>query len=378
MSERVVRAVENRLCAILADDPAVDLTSVRAAEWDAMLDVAIEHRVHLLLAEQLEMRAAWAWCPERVCEELHTAQRRQSLIGECQVRELRAVLHHLAGVGVHPVLFKGAALAHSCYRQPWLRPRGDVDLLVRDVDEPLVRSVMEDAGYQRPSDVDGNRITRQFHYRKRCLSSLDYAFDFHRRISEPEVFADLPSFEVLSRSAVELPPLGPHARTPDDVHSLLIACVHRVAHHNDAQDLIWLYDIHLLAQRLTPAMWDVFVALAARTGTRAICAHGLGQAAAAFGTGIPGTVPTALRPPFEEPSAAFIGGRLRQVDIQMSNLRHLTGIRARLELAWQHLFPAPAYMRAKYRLAHQIWLPAVYAHRIARGAVRWFRPLERL
>ena len=377
MIERVDRAAGTCLCAILVGDPAVDVTSVRATEWEAMLEVAIEHRMHLLLAERVDMREAWA-CPDTIREKLCTARRRQSLIDECQVRELRDVLRRLAAADVYPLLIKGAALAHTCYRQSWLRPRADVDLLVRDVDVPAVRSVMEEAGYRRPSDVDGNRVTWQFHYRKRCLPAFDYAYDFHRRISEPEVFAELPSFEVLSASAVELPSLGPHARTPDDVHSLLIACVHRVAHHNDAHDLIWLYDIHLLAQRLTRAMWDVFVALAARTGTRAICAHGLGQAAAAFGTDNVTIAVAALQRPSDEPTAEFIGGRLRQVDIQWSNMRRLKGVRPRLELAWQHLFPAPGYMLAKYRLAHPMWLPAAYAHRIARGAVRWFRPLERL
>ena len=63
--------------------------------------------------------------------------------------------------------------------------------------------------------------------------------------------------------------------------------MHRVAHHNDADDLIWLYDIHLLAGRLSADGWRELTALARWTQVTAVCAAGLEAAADAFGTMIP-------------------------------------------------------------------------------------------
>ncbi len=49
-------------------------------------------------------------------------------------------------------------------------------------------------------------------------------------------------------------------------HALLMACVHRVAHHFDPPTLIWLYDIHLLASSMSEDDATRFVALAVDGG----------------------------------------------------------------------------------------------------------------
>ena len=49
-----------------------------------------------------------------------------------RTRELVRVAGALEGAGCRPIVFKGAALAHTHYRQPWLRPRLDVDVLVAE------------------------------------------------------------------------------------------------------------------------------------------------------------------------------------------------------------------------------------------------------
>ena len=52
--------------------------------------------------------------------------------------------------------------------------------------------------------------------------------------------------------------------------------MHRVAHHHDEADRFkWLYDIHLLASRLTDAEWERFTTLAAARGIAAVCREGL-------------------------------------------------------------------------------------------------------
>jgi hypothetical protein len=59
----------------------------------------------------------------------------------------------------------------------------------------------------------------------------------------------------------------------------------------------------------------------------------------------------------------------------LSTLRQLPTFRARVELVWQHLFPKPAFIMNAYGVRRRLWLPALYVHRAARGALRWLRPL---
>jgi hypothetical protein len=335
-----------------------------------LLDAAIEHRVHLLLAERP------AGCPQHVNEQLQAAVREEALIEQLQFTSTYRVLDALARVGIRPVLFKGAALAYTCYSKPYHRPRNDVDLFIPKEDEPAVRDVMETAGYQRAVAITGERVTHQFQYSKSGTAGVVCEFDFHWRLANPKLFSDLLTFEEIASEAVDVPALGRPARAPGLVHSLFIACVHRVAHHDDRDHLLWLYDIHLLATRLTAEQWRAFETLVLRTRMGAVCGKGLKLAADLFGTRVPRAIEDAFAGARFEPSAAFVGGGLTRLDIEFSNFRNLAGWRARGQLIWQHLFPDRRYMLNAYHATNPMWLPALYAHRIARGAVRWVRPMR--
>jgi hypothetical protein len=224
--------------------------------------------------------------------------------------------------------------------------------------------------------VDGDRVSHQFQYTKRLPGGADCEYDFHWRIANPALFADALTFEDLESSAGPVPALGQHARAPSDVHSLFLACIHRVAHHYDDDALVWLYDIHLLAPRLDPGGWNQFIELAARTSTRTICAHGLCAARDAFGTSLSSSLLERLATEVPEPSAAFLAPTLRTIDVELSTLRRLPTWRARAELVWQHLFPKPAFILHSYGVKGRAWLPVLYAHRIGRGAFKWLRPLD--
>src|SRR5262249_50849568 len=158
--------------------------------------------------------------------------------------ELRANLERLAQVNVHPILLKGVGVAYRCYPLPYLRPHLDTDLLVHKSDTAAIRKVMEAAGYRRPVAIEGDRIQHQFYYDRAWPEGVFHAYDFHWRVANPEIFADLIPIEAAEQCAVQVAALGSGARTLGDAHALLLACVHRVAHHRDAANLLWLYDIH--------------------------------------------------------------------------------------------------------------------------------------
>lgn len=368
-----VSTLRARVCGLLGGDES---PLPVAAEWDALLACAREGRVHLLLAAHLRATGLLDRCPPHVHRALDTALREEARLEELQARDLRLVLAALAAVGLKPVLLKGVPLSYTCYPQPYLRPRVDVDVLIRRADVDTVHRTMAQLGYARAHLIDGERIMHQFQYVTREPAASAHTYDFHWQIANPEVFANLLSYEETSREAVSVPALGPHARALSDVHALLFACVHRVAHHYDADDLIWLYDIHLLARRLTGDRWWEFAHMVGDRRMRAVCERSLARASDAFGTCVPPGIREAFAGARDEPSAVFLGGPLRQIDIQRSSFRHLRTWKARWQFVRQHVFPAPRYILDAYQVGNRLWLPALYAHRLLRGAVRWLRPLR--
>ena len=84
----------------------------------------------------------------------------------------------------------------------------------------------------------------------------------------------------MSSSAARLPCLAsaPHALAPSHGDALLLACMHRVAHHHDNERLIWLYDIHLLRERMSRDEHAAFWRLAAERRVVTICERSIALA----------------------------------------------------------------------------------------------------
>jgi hypothetical protein len=209
--------------------------------------------------------------------------RAAAVIEALRAHELRGLLAALVEAGVRALLLKGAALAYTHYPRPELRPRADTDLMIRVADREAVVRVLTARGYRRPPEIDGDVAIGQLHLLRSDSHGFEHALDVHWRISNARAFADLLTYDELARDSMPVTALGPHAFSPSTPHALLIACIHRVAHHGDAPNLLWLYDIHLLERTLTPDGRDAFVALAAERGMTAVCARSLTLTHDAFG-----------------------------------------------------------------------------------------------
>ena len=68
--------------------------------------------------------------------------------------ELAAALACLRAHGVTPILFKGAALAHTAYPDPTCRPMGDLDLWVTAEAMPVARAALASLGYEEHGKDD--------------------------------------------------------------------------------------------------------------------------------------------------------------------------------------------------------------------------------
>ena len=337
------------------------------------LAAAIEHSVEALIVWQLRRAGTFTRWPDSIREPLDRILREEVLLEVGREGELGRVVAGLHAAGVPCLLLKGAALAYSRYPEPWLRPRNDNDLLVQTADADAAGRVLTALGYEAGNVLLGEFVSYQAPYYKVDALGLRHAVDLHWKISNRPALADILSFDELSTDAIDVPALGAAARAPGDVRALLLACMHPVIHHHNSDNLLWSYDIHLLASRLGPAGFDALVTLARDRQLAAICASGLTRAVRHFHTAVPPSAMEQLEAAINEAPAAYLGRGPWRGDVRLSDLKSLVGWRARLRLIREVAFPSGDFMLREYRRTNRLLLPALHAHRLARGSWRLLR-----
>jgi hypothetical protein len=369
---------EASLCAAVRGTPGIWRQLAEPAAQSRFLAAAALHRFRPLLGWRLRQSGELPLWPASIRQALADAERAEAALEIVRRQELCRLLQAFAAADVPVLLLKGAALAYSLYPEPWLRPREDTDLLVQSADARRASDVLASAGYRPALMQSGDFVTHQRLHVRSDRTGRRYACDLHWKIANPAPFADLLSPEDLLRGAASVS-LGdaPTARIPCRIHALLLACWHRVSHHHDSGDLLWLYDLHLLADGLTGADAAAVLAITRRTGTGAICARGLRPASERFDTRLPLSLLADLETPGHEQSslpAVYLRPGARKVDLLTAELRALPDWGSRARLLREHLFPPAEYMLGSYGRLSRAALPALYLWRIARGARRWFGP----
>lgn len=366
-----------------ATDLFAGLLKGEAIPWSAFtmtsgefLRACGERDVTCLVDERLRHRrlehSDW---PQNILDALAAQAREQTATELLREKELISVLDALATEDIHPILLKGAGLAYSLYPSPAARPRFDTDLLIGRQQVDTVRRVMAGQGYTSPPHCDGELLFCQFPLRKTDVFGVLHAFDVHWKISTQAVFADVLGYEEIAASATRLPSLGASARMPAPVHALLLACIHPVMHHRNVESLLWFYDIHLLASRLSDPELDSFAELAVARQVSSICAHQLTVARRWFGTRLPDSALRRLTAvAANEPSAAYLQPNRGFGDDLIASMQGLPSWSDRLRLLREVTLPGPAYMLKAYGVApsspRAAILPVLYLHRLASGGWR--------
>lgn len=340
-----------------------------------LLDACAEEDLTGLVYQAVCLRAEGSGWPEEVRRELARRACRDAAMELLRQKEILSVLAALGAEGIRPILLKGTALAYSVYDIPSSRPRADTDVLVVREHVDAARRVMIGLGYTEPASSGGELLFGQFPLWKNDDFGVKHTFDFHWKVSSQSMFANVLTYDELAADAVPVPSLGPRARAAGPVHALLLACVHPVMHHRNAELLIWMYDIHLLASRLSDADFDRLVDVAVAKQVAGVCAHELARARSRFGFRTPARAIEALAARRAEPSAMYLRPRRRWHDDLISSVRGLPRWRDRLRLLREVVLPSPGYILKSYGMpAHPsgavFLLPALYAHRVIGGILK--------
>jgi hypothetical protein len=373
-------SLENLLTTALLGEPADWPVSYGERDAERFLALSAAHGLQPLLYHSLRDAASNRGWPTQVMEALKNETARQSILSAALEGELRIVVAALARAGVAALLMKGTPLSYSHYPFPYLRPHTDTDLLIRKGDLAAAARVLGALGYMATVATAGELVSHQVTYVKDIGPGIRSQLDIHWKIANPQLFAETWSFAELELASAKIPALGEHARALGGLHALLLACMHRVAHHYDSDYLLWIYDIHRLASSLSRAEFEAFAQLAADAQLRAICLRGLELAQRSFRTALPcdlieARLSKASGAP-AEPTEQFIRQDLRRLDLLKSDLARLNGPH-KLQLLKELLFPPGEYMLQRYNASTRVLLPALYLHRTTLGVWKFFQRLSR-
>lgn len=298
--------------------------------------------------------------------ELRDEAIRAAALEPLRLADLQDVLRALAASGAKPVLMKGTALAYDLYEPPELRPRVDTDLLIDRGSFAAAQDAFRSLGFDEQITSGDEHAIRQRMFTRRDRHGLLHTYDVHWAIANSPLVADVLRFHEIA--PLPLPRIGQHACALPRVEALLLACVHRVAHHHDEERLIWLVDIARLRAGLSEEETMRFRQLAAERRVAALCARSFAITDDWLGRGS-WSVDSPRR---GEPSRIFLDRDLTYGAMTLANLRALPW-RARWTRLRQLAFPPAAFMRHSFATRRRVVLPWLYVLRVVRGVTRLLR-----
>lgn len=330
---------------ILADAPA-KWTSDEPEDSDEFLKFANEHRLLPLIQHKLQDSGTLEQWPSRIQDALLTATRSEAAFQMLRNRDVSRFVDGCRERQIEPIFFKGLALSHTVYPTPQTRPSVDVDFLVpaEQINESV--AVLESIGYQRHAPYRGEMHSNEVVCRRQTREA-NIEFDCHLAINNRPLMARLLTYDELRAQAGQATSLD--CLIPSKPHSLLLACLHRVAHHN-TEDLLWLSDLSFLVQKMSHQERAEFCQLCQTKRTRLVCASGLDAAAATLKRADLKELSANLDPAnaLNEPTAVYLRSNRNAVGDAFVRWKSLDSTSKKLRYAWELVFPKREFLRWKY------------------------------
>lgn len=333
------------------------------------------HGVYGLLDQQLERHGQVCDWPEAVRGRIKKGVM-ESAVWELRHRDvLKQVIASMECSATKGLLFKGTALAYSLYETPTLRSRGDTDLLVALEKKATLVSLLEEQGFEY-SESPGDLLASQGLLELDCASGGAQLVDLHWQVNNSRVLSRLFDVDDLIKNAIPLElPCGACLRM-DNVNALLLAAIHASNHryspfiygnkrYFSGTRLIWLFDIHLLANTLNETEWHRLSELALEKGVGKIMLEYLTLCEAKLNTIIPEAVKERLR----QCEARGVESYLQASPIRRKwrNVLAQENWQDRLRYLQQVFFPPAEFILERHASDRFRWLPWLYLKHGAAG-----------
>jgi hypothetical protein len=360
------------------DTTAPEIEPLDDAQWQALTERSTFQGVSSLLFAALEQQELQV--PSFVVETLQTQHRRSALAGAASYYALAKLLPEFTSQQIPVVLLKGAALAKWLYPAPALRPFGDLDCLIRQTHVSQVSAILRAHGYTPGQELAAG--FRDAYYSEMSFArhipprtSVDLHWNlfvplFYRRRMDLEWFWSHTQPLVFGEQSVLI--LDPAAQ-------LVHLAVHASLNHQNEPRLIWLYDLALLIERYkTQIDWGDIQAFARASRLTRPIQHVLHRMQMTWGVQLPESHRTAFQmsnQDLTERIAFALTAATHNEARGLSDAMSAPGM-GKLGYMLRHVFPSRTYMRQRYALDKDVWLPWYYARRVVETGWKFLRSIR--
>ncbi len=395
----------NTFISLITPETVLSSGDIKNTDWNRIFQTALANRLDGIIYDSLDRDELFESLPEEVRKKFEESYHRTVINTRVYLEAAAGIYRTFSERGIDLIVLRGPALGLTLYSRPYLRPSGDLDLLIRKEDIPIAKIILGDLGFTPLPGILPARYFEKHHLHlsfkdpeRNTIVELHWALDHPYTlytIDYPALFSERgeASFEDLT-----VPVLSPADR-------LITLCLHLVKHcpflpllikENDLPSLLlkgrwilWLLDIHLLLIDSGKSFnWEEVRDKAEKWGIDRQVAVCITAAGLVFQTPLPSQHQNHGFKPGISPLYAQLyriqlsrlrgGKRCRRTGRFLFGLRSdsiFRPIRA-LDLA-RYLFPPPEYIRKKYR-ATGILLLFAYPQHIISGFIHLTRNLTDL
>jgi hypothetical protein len=269
-----------------ADAEQVHQLAANISDWDALLNIAREHRVLPQLFSRLTDMGATV--PPNTQARLRSEHDRNIFHNLTNAVELLAVLKAFEQEMIPAMPFKGVVLGASVYRDLTARAAGDLDLLIGYKHLARATTILLDRGYELKTEVRTDGMpTAHGHYEyhfERPADGMVLELRWRLELTQPKFRRDLgldwvwPRRRTTLLAGAEVPDMSPEIM-------LLVLCMHGCTHAWSR--LMWFCDIAQLLRSFPALNWKEVMHEARKNGLRRALALGVLLAHRVAGAAVP-------------------------------------------------------------------------------------------
>ncbi len=341
------------------------------AEWSALLDWLADENLLPLFRHwlsELPAPAIETSLPEAIGERMDREYRGTVARNLLLAEELTAILLRLGEADHTCIPIRGLALAEELFGDPFLRPMGDIDLLVPRRDLSRFGEAMAELGYRRMDRRPG--YAEDFYYTLKFIKkrygwiiveprwSLAYP-PFHEQLDMAAVFDRCRTGRVLDIDVEQL----------SDEDLILHLSLH-LMHEGPSAPFLRFYELDRLIRRSSVGLdWSLLTASAVNSGQGFLLGRALRLLIGHLCTPVPVEVLETLPdkpPPTRAGRLADLLASGSDIDGRESLALFVAtrGIRTKLRYLLALFFPVPDFMMLQYGLTRRRQLIPAYARRV--------------
>ncbi|MFA5879658.1 MAG: nucleotidyltransferase family protein [Candidatus Margulisiibacteriota bacterium] len=209
-------------------------------EWHELIDICNLHRLTLILYEKLKQLNP----PPEILAKLQKIYLVNSAKLIKTEHQLRTITEQFEKHNIDYIVLKGLAFSKQLYKKEYLRPFTDIDILIKPDQFLRAREILLKIGYQAEEKLFEklNLIEKNESFTQSSLVKIEMHWSIHCcfGILESE------NIETYFQNKIQITDFyGLHP-----VDTLIYAAIHLFFLHYNSLNLIWIYDIALLIQKI--------------------------------------------------------------------------------------------------------------------------------